>query len=55
LDECLRIGAEALVDLDVSGLVKDTDVEGSGVEINAAVVEVLLGIESHRGLLLEGW
>jgi hypothetical protein len=48
-------GSEVLVDLDVSGLVQDTDVEGSGVEIDAAVVEVLLGIESHRGLLLEGW
>jgi hypothetical protein len=55
LEECLRVGAEVLVDLDVSGLIENTDVEGSGVKIDAAVVEVLLGIESHRGLLLEGW
>jgi len=55
LKECLRVGSEVLVDLDVSGLIENTDVEGSGVEIDAAVVEVLLGIESHRGLLLEGW
>jgi hypothetical protein len=37
-----------LVDLDVTRLVEDTDVEGSGVEIDS-VVQVLLGVESHRG------
>jgi hypothetical protein len=40
------------MDLDVSGLVEDTDVEGAGVEIDSTVVPVLLGVESHRGLLL---
>lgn len=53
-EERLRTGAEVLVDLDVSGLVEDTEVEGAGVEIDTAVVPVLLGVGSHRGLLLEG-
>jgi hypothetical protein len=53
-EERLGAGAEILMDLDVSGLVEDTDVEGAGVEIDTAVVPVLLGVESHRGFLLEG-
>jgi hypothetical protein len=52
LEERLGAGAEILMDLDVSGLVEDTDVEGAGVEIDSTVVPVLLGVESHRGLLL---
>lgn len=32
----------------VSCLIQDADVHGSGVQIDAAIVFVLLGIESHR-------
>ena len=47
LEERFWGGAEVPVDLNVSRLVEDTDVEGSGVEIDTAVVEMLLGVESH--------
>jgi hypothetical protein len=38
---------EVLVDLDVTRLVEDTDVEGAGMEIDAAVELMLLGVKSH--------
>ena len=40
---------------DLSGLVQDAEVHGAGVEVDAAVVLVLLGVESHKGLLVEGF
>ena len=48
LEERFWGGAEVPVDLNVSRLVEDTDVEGSGVEIDAAVEAVLLGVEVHE-------
>ncbi len=45
LEERLRVRSEVLVDLDLSRLVEDTDVEGSGVEIDSAVELMLLGAE----------
>jgi len=47
LEERFWGGAEVPVDLDGSRLVEDTDVEGSGMEINAAGELMLLGVESH--------
>jgi len=43
-----RIRREVMVDQDLSGLVEDADVEGSGMEIDPAVVAVLRRVESHE-------
>jgi hypothetical protein len=32
-------------------LVQDADVEAAGVEVDTAVIKMLSGVESHRGLL----
>ena len=48
----LRRGPEVLVQPDLAGLVEDADVHRAGVEVDAAVVPVLLGVEAHDGLLL---
>jgi hypothetical protein len=39
------------VDQRLTGLIKDADVHAACMEIDSAVVTVLLGVESHRGLL----
>ena len=38
----------------LAGLVEDAQVHGPGVQVNAVVESVLLGVESHRGLLVRG-
>lgn len=47
LEESLRPGLYVAVDEDFAGLVQDADVHGSGVQVDAAVVAVLLGVKSH--------
>lgn len=54
-EELLRTSIQVTMDEGLARLIEDADVPGSGVEIDTAVVAVLLGIESHRGLLLSGW
>jgi hypothetical protein len=54
LEERFWDGAGLPVGLDGSRLVEITDVQGSGKEIGTAVGPVLLGVESHCGLLLSG-
>ena len=44
----LRARAELLVDEHLAGLVEDAHVQAPGVQIDAAVVTVLLRVESHR-------
>jgi hypothetical protein len=39
------------VQQDCSSLVEDAEVHGASMEIDAAVVSVVLGVESHKGLL----
>jgi hypothetical protein len=39
------------METDVAVVIEDAEVHGSGMEIDAAVESVLLGIESHGGLL----
>ena len=43
-----RIGFKVFVKHGVAFLIQNADVHGSGVQIDAAIVLVLLGIESHR-------
>jgi hypothetical protein len=50
-EEFVWIAGELLVDQRLTGLIKDADVHAACMEINSAVVTVLLGVESHRGLL----
>ena len=47
--------ADPLVEDDGALLVEDAEVEGSGMEVDAAVVQVLLSIESHGPLLGVMW
>jgi hypothetical protein len=42
------------MEMDLAGLVKHAKVHGSGVQIDAAVKFVLLGVESHRFPLVNG-
>ena len=51
-EERFRCGREVPVEHRLSGLVEDADVQRAGVEIDSAVLSVLRGVESHRGLLL---
>jgi hypothetical protein len=50
-EEFVWIAGELLVDQRLTGLIKDADVHAACMEIDSAVVTVLLGVESHRGLL----
>jgi len=43
-----RIGFKVFVKHGVAFLIQDTDVHGSGVQIDAAIILVLLRVESHR-------
>jgi hypothetical protein len=43
------------VQQDLAGLVEDAEVHGASMEVDAAIVLVLLGVESHKGLLVEGF
>jgi hypothetical protein len=46
--EGIGIGWEIFVNQDLSDLVEDADIQGSGVEIDPTVVLMLCGIESHE-------
>ena len=46
--EQLRIGFDILVHFDLAALADDADVHFSGVQIDPAVMFVLLGVESHN-------
>jgi len=43
-----RTGFKVFVKQGVAFLIQDADVHGSGVQIDAAIVFVLLGVESHK-------
>ena len=47
LEEGLRAGLHVAVQEDLTGLVEDAEVHGSGVQIDSAVVAVLLGVKLH--------
>jgi len=51
LEERLRRRPEVAVQQDLARLVEDAQVHGAGVEIDPAVVLVLLRVEPHEGLL----
>src|SRR5918999_1350741 len=53
-DELVAVAGELAVDEGLAGLIEDAEVQAAGVQVNAAVVLVLLGVESHRGLLSRG-
>jgi len=44
----LRIRSDIFVKPGVTLLIQDADVHGSGVQIDAAIVLMLLGVESHK-------
>jgi hypothetical protein len=46
--ECLWRGFNVFVNELASGIIENTDVEGTGMQVNSAGISVLLGIESHR-------
>lgn len=50
-EELVAVAGELLVHQSLAGSVKNADVEAAGVEVDAAVVTMLLGVQSHRGLL----
>jgi hypothetical protein len=39
----------------LTGLAEDAEVHGASMEVDAAIMRVLLGVESHRGLLVVGF
>src|SRR5215218_7352189 len=49
--ELVSVTVELLMDQGLTGLIKNADVHVASMEVNPAVVTVLLGVESHRGLL----
>jgi hypothetical protein len=49
--ENLSVGSDVALEDDASFLVEDAEVHGLGMEIDSAVVLVLLGVEVHKGLL----
>jgi hypothetical protein len=51
LEELVGVAGELLVDERAAIFVKNADIHGAGVEVNSAVMSMLLGVESHRGLL----
>jgi hypothetical protein len=52
VEERLRGRPEVAVQQDLARLVEDAQIHRAGVEIDAAVVLVLLGVKAHDGLLL---
>ena len=44
-----------LVNNFLSGIIKNTDVEGTRMQVNSAGITVLLGIESHRVFSFGFW
>ena len=46
-EELIRIGFDVLFKTDLAGLIEDAEKHGAGMEINTAIKEVLLGVESH--------
>jgi hypothetical protein len=48
LHKRLRAGLQSAVDQKLAGMVQDTDVQGAGMEVDATVKWVLLGIEAHE-------
>jgi hypothetical protein len=46
-EEQLRIGIDVLMNLGFAFLIEDTDIHFSGVQVNTAVVLVLLVVEFH--------
>jgi hypothetical protein len=38
---------------DGARLIQDAEIHGTGVQVDAAVIRMLLGIKSHRGFLLD--
>jgi hypothetical protein len=52
VEERLRGRPEVAVQQDLARLVADARIHRAGVEIDAAVVLVLLGVKAHDGLLL---
>jgi hypothetical protein len=53
-DQLGAVAGELAVDEDLADLIEDAEVEAASVQINPTVVLVLLGVESHRGLLSRG-
>ena len=53
-EEGIRPGGDSLVQDDGTGRVEDAQGQGPGVQIDAAVESVLLVVESHHGLRVEG-
>ena len=49
-----RVGAEVFVQQNLASLIEDAKIHGASMEVDAAIMPVLLGVESHRGLLVEG-
>jgi hypothetical protein len=49
--ELLAVAVELSVEESFAGLIEDTEVEATRVEVDTAVVPMLLGVESHGGLL----
>jgi hypothetical protein len=47
-EEVLRSGFEVFVQHGLAFLIQDTDIHGSGVQIDAAIILMLPGIESHK-------
>jgi hypothetical protein len=55
LEEGVRVSGVSLLSDDGSLVVEDAKGQGSGVEIDAAVESVLLVVESHHGLRVDGY
>jgi hypothetical protein len=53
--EFLSVAGELLVDDGLAVLVEDADIEAASVEVDAAGVNMLFRVESHRGLLSWVW
>src|SRR6185369_8097339 len=51
LEELITITSELSMEEGLAGLVEDADVETPRMQVDSAVMLVLLGVESHRGLL----
>jgi hypothetical protein len=55
VEEGVGVGAEVLVVDDLAGAVEDAQVHGPGVQIDAAVKSMLLGVEAHGVLPRYRW
>jgi hypothetical protein len=51
LQQRLSVTGELTMNEDLALLVQDADIEAAGVEVDTTVVNMLSGVESHRGLL----